>query len=123
MDASICTSCDFTFYLNGTIKHSWPHESCTIPVAGNDTAGGTIEVSTTPKDLPIAEVTPGGICAFRNLSKVPAEVIHLRRTYGGHNFVTIKPGEFFVFRLGLSEAPKILSEQGTPLLRYFMADD
>jgi hypothetical protein len=50
-------------------------------------------------------------------------VIHLRRTDGGANIITLKPGEFFIVRLGLETAPKIVSEEGTPLLRYFMADD
>jgi hypothetical protein len=85
---------------------------------------GTISVSTTPKDLPLAEVTMGGICAFRNMSKVPAEVIHIRHPSSGSiNVLTIKPGEFFIARLGFTVAPRIVSEQGTPLLRYFMADD
>lgn len=123
MDASICTSADFTFFLNGTVKNSWPHESCTIPVTGNDTVGGTIAVSTTPKDLPLAEVVPGGIVAFRNLSKVAAEIVHIRRSGSGTNLLTIKPGEFFVYRLSLDFEPRVVSDEGTPLLRYFMADD
>jgi hypothetical protein len=123
MAASICASCSLTFFFNGIIKNTWPDESCTIPVSGDDFVGGTIRVSTTPKDLPLAEVTPGGVAAFRNMSKVAAEVIHLRRTSSGPNIITLKPGEFFIFRLGLTAAPKIVSEEGTPLLRYFVSDD
>lgn len=121
MSASICTSCSLSFYFNGTIKTSWPEETCNIPVSGDDFVGGTISTSTTPKDLPLAEVTPGGIAAFRNMSHVTAEIIHIRRN--GENVITLKPGEFFIVRLGLDDAPKIVSEEGTPLLRYFMADD
>jgi hypothetical protein len=123
MEASVTIQYSLIFKLNDTVKKTWPLTTYTIPVTGNCSDGGTINVTTTPKALPMADVCPGGLCALHNLSKVTAEVIHIRRQAEGSNIITLKPGEAYIVRLGFDSAPKIVSEEGTPLLRYFCVDD
>lgn len=87
--------------------------------------GGIIATSTTEEALALGDVTAGtaGVMFARNLDDTDNIHIGVKPSATFYELVTLKPGEWALFRLNQTNAPYVQASANTPSLEFYIARD